>query len=200
MSLFYSHQVEHIHKNVYYMLLSKKFHVPWELCKWHKMFLLCNKRRNSAFPMSVRKYFENEFIVNRRTLQSSLQAALHPFKHTGASQIKPEPQASHVNWTSGAQCWHRNLGSLWKPVICSPPRGCGHARRGQTITRVLESKKCFTPATRFSAMASDFIKAEISLGWRGLVTAGATPHQASSSSKQFTFKGQHKLLVFLFLR
>jgi hypothetical protein len=50
---------------VYYMLLSKKFHVPWELCKWHKMFLLCNKRRKSASPMSVRNYLETEFIVNK---------------------------------------------------------------------------------------------------------------------------------------
>lgn len=65
MLLFYSHQVEHIHKNVYYMLLSKKFHVPWELCKWHQMFLLCNERRRPASPMSVRIYLEAEFIVNQ---------------------------------------------------------------------------------------------------------------------------------------
>lgn len=70
MLLFYSHQVEHIHKNVYYMLLSKKFHVPWELCKWHKMFLLCNKRRKSESLMSVRNYLETESLVNKRCFRA----------------------------------------------------------------------------------------------------------------------------------
>lgn len=131
------------------------------------MFLLCNKRRKSAFPLSVRKYLENEFIVNRMMLQSSLKQ-LYILSNT-LVQVKLNPNHSPSTLLLTLTGPRAPSAGMETSVCCEAcylltSRGCGHARRGQIITRVLESKKCFTPATRFSVMAFDFMNAEISPG------------------------------------
>lgn len=52
------------------------------------MFLLCNKRKKSAFPLSIRKYLENEVIVDRMMVQSSLKQ-LYILSNTVQVKLNP---------------------------------------------------------------------------------------------------------------
>lgn len=65
--------------------VSKKFHVPWELCKQCKMFLLYKRRKKSAFPCSIGKHLDNLHVCWNKgttTEQSSHEGSLQPRRNT----------------------------------------------------------------------------------------------------------------------
>lgn len=156
---------------------------------WHKMFLLCNKRRNSAFPVSVRKYSDKVYSKHKDVIEHSSPSSstsqkqrLHPFKpFVWYKSITPKNKTFHsgsrVNWNLCRGCWHRHLSSQWGPGTCASPRGCGQARRGQVITSASH------PATRLSAVAFGFINTQVSLGWGDLGYCLVTSRNNSASGQ-----------------
>lgn len=68
-----------------YCVSFKKFHVPWELCKQCKMFLLYKRRKKSAFPCSIGKHLDNLHVCWNKgttTEQSSHEGSLQPRRNT----------------------------------------------------------------------------------------------------------------------